>query len=99
MRCGILHVEYLSGIFAVGGDTMKLRDYINSLTPEQLDAYAIRCSTTANYLGTHIRYATKEPSVKLIRALSRESNGAVRMNEVLEHYRLTDEARAGAAAA
>lgn len=69
---------------------MKLRDYINSLSPEQLEAYAGRCSTTANYLGTHIRYATKEPSVKLIRSLARESGGSVTLNEVLEHYHLTD---------
>ncbi|KAF2395421.1 hypothetical protein [Pseudomonas frederiksbergensis] len=69
---------------------MKLRDYINSLSPEQLEAYAARCSTTANYLGTHIRYATKEPSVKLIRALARESEGNVMLKEVLEHYHITD---------
>jgi len=69
---------------------MKLRDYIHSLSPDQLAAYAARCSTTSNYLGTHIRYATKEPSVKLIRALSRESDGAVTLQEVLEHYRLVD---------
>ena len=69
---------------------MKLRDYINSLTDDQLQAYAERCSTTVNYLGTHIRYATKEPSVKLIRALARESVGNVSLADVLEHYRLTD---------
>ncbi len=69
---------------------MKLRYYINSLSPEQLEAYAKRCSTTSNYLGSHIRYATKDPSVKLIRSLARESNGVVTLNEVLEHYRLID---------
>ena len=70
---------------------MKLRDYINTLPADQLAAYASRCSTTANYLGTHIRYATKEPSVKLMRALARESQGLVLLGEVLEHYRLVDE--------
>lgn len=70
---------------------MKLRDYINMLAGDQLEAYATRCSTTANYLGTHIRYATKEPSVKLMRALARESQGMVTLGEVLEHYRLVDE--------
>jgi hypothetical protein len=69
---------------------MKLRDYIGGMTEQQLADYAARCSTTANYLSTHIRYATKDPSVKLIRALAKESGGAVSMSEVLEHYRLTD---------
>lgn len=69
---------------------MKLRDYIGGMTEQELSDYAERCSTTANYLSTHIRYATKDPSVKLIRALAKESGGAVSMSEVLEHYRLTD---------
>lgn len=69
---------------------MKLRDYIGGMNEEQLRAYADRCATTANYMGTHIRYATKDPSVKLMRALAKESCGAVCMSEVLEHYRLTD---------
>lgn len=69
---------------------MKLRDYIGGLSSEQLQAYADRCSTTANYMSTHIRYATKDPSVKLIRALAKESGGVVSMSEVLTHYRLTD---------
>lgn len=69
---------------------MKLRDYIGSLSPEQADEYAARCGTTTNYLTTHIRYATKEPSVKLIKALAQGSEGRVSMNEVLEHYGLLD---------
>lgn len=69
---------------------MKLRDYIGSLSPEQVEEYAARCGTTANYLTTHIRYATKEPSVKLIRALAQGSEGRVSMTEVLEHYGLLE---------
>lgn len=69
---------------------MKLREYIGVLNPDALDAYAQRCGTTTNYLATHIRYATKEPSVKLMRALARESEGQVSLFEVLEHYRLLD---------
>lgn len=88
----LLRKEYLLGILCGRRyTTMKLRDYINTLPADQLAAYAIRCSTTANYLGTHIRYATKEPSVKLMRALARESQGVVSLGEVLEHYRLVDE--------
>jgi len=67
---------------------MKLRAYIGSLTSEQLQGYAERCNSTANYIGTHVRYATKEPSVKLMRALANESEGSVSMLEVLEHYGL-----------
>ena len=69
---------------------MKLRDYIGGMTEQELADYAQRCSTTPNYLSTHIRYATKDPSVKLIRTLARESGGVVSISEVLEHYRLTD---------
>lgn len=76
---------------------MKLRAYIGSLSPAELEGYAARCSTTANYLGTHVRYATKEPSVKLMRALARESEGSVAMLEVLEHYGLLGASEAAAA--
>ena len=64
--------------------------FIKSLDAEALAAYAKACGTTVNYLSTHILYATKEPSVRLIKALSVNSGGAVGMIDVLGHYRLLD---------
>lgn len=67
---------------------MTLREFIKTLDQAGLEAYANRCSTTVNYLTTHIVYATKEPSVRLMKTLAAESDGAVTLNEVLEHYGL-----------
>jgi len=69
---------------------MKLRDYINRLDPEALKAYAIRCSIAASYLRLHVKYASKDPSVSLIKALARESEGFVSLAEVLEHFGVTE---------
>ncbi|WP_079201147.1 hypothetical protein [Pseudomonas sp. CC6-YY-74] len=69
---------------------MKLRDYINRLDAEQLSAYAERCSIAVNYLRLHVKYASKDPSVSLIKALARESEGHVSLAEVLEHFGVTE---------
>ncbi|SFQ70345.1 hypothetical protein SAMN05216578_102273 [Halopseudomonas formosensis] len=69
---------------------MRLRDYIKALDEEELAAYAARCSTTVNYLTTHILRATKDPSVRLMKRLASESRGNVTLHEVLEHYGLVD---------
>jgi hypothetical protein len=69
---------------------MKLRDYINTLDPEKSVAYAVRCNIAPSYLRLHVKYASKDPSVSLIRALAKESEGAVSLSEVLEHFKLTD---------
>ena len=65
---------------------MKLRDYINHLDPEALKAYAIRCGIAVSYLRLHVKYASKDPSVSLIKALARESEGFVSLAEVVEHF-------------
>jgi hypothetical protein len=65
---------------------MSLKEYINSLTEKEQDAYAIRCGTTGKYLRAHIRYARKECRKDLRKALSRESNGVVTEQEVLDHF-------------
>lgn len=65
---------------------MKLRDYINQLSFEALEAYALRCRIASSYLRLHVKYASKDPSVSLIKALARESGGAVSLAEVLEHF-------------
>lgn len=70
---------------------MKLRDYINDLSSERLNAYAQRCRIAISYLRIHIKYASKDPSVALIKALARESEGVVTLNEVLEHFGITEE--------
>ncbi|BAP44746.1 putative uncharacterized protein [Pseudomonas sp. StFLB209] len=65
---------------------MKLRDYISQLHSPDLIAYAQRCSISHSYLRLHVKYASKNPSVPLIKALARESEGAVSLPEVLEHF-------------
>lgn len=65
---------------------MKLRDYINSLDPEGLKTYAARCRIALSYLRLHVKYASKDPSVSLIKSLARESDGFVSLFEVLEHF-------------
>ncbi|KOP51101.1 hypothetical protein OX90_28660 [Pseudomonas coronafaciens pv. porri] len=69
---------------------MKLRDYINGMTPKDLDAYARRCGISLSYLRLHVKYASKDPSVSLIKSLARESQGRVSLAEVLEHFGITE---------
>lgn len=64
---------------------MKLRDYISSLDPNSLVDYASRCRIAVSYLKLHVKYASKDPSVSLIKSLTRESEGSVSLTEVLEH--------------
>jgi hypothetical protein len=69
---------------------MKLRDYINRLDSEALAAYAKRCRIAESYLRLHVKYASKDPSVSLIKSLTRESEGVVSLAEVLEHFGITE---------
>lgn len=69
---------------------MKLRDYINRLDSEALTAYALRCRIAESYLRLHVKYASKDPSVSLIKSLTRESEGCVSLAEVLEHFGITE---------
>lgn len=70
---------------------MKLRTYLESLSHTALQAYADRCGIAFSYLKLHVKYASKDPSVSLIRSLTRESNGAVSLAEVLEHFGIVEE--------
>lgn len=65
---------------------MKLRDYINQLEPDEFASYAKRCRIAESYLRLHVKYASKDPSVSLIKSLNRESEGCVSLSEVLEHF-------------
>ena len=69
---------------------MKLREYINSLDCEALSTYAIRCGISLSYMKLHVKYASKDPSVSLIKSLARQSAGAVSLVEVLEHFGITE---------
>lgn len=69
---------------------MKLRDYIHQLDSAALADYADRCRIAVSYLRLHVKYASKDPSVSLIKALSRESQGEVSLAEVLEHFGVTE---------
>lgn len=69
---------------------MKLREYINGLDTEAMTAYAKRCRIAINYLRLHVKYASKDPSVSLIKSLARQSEGKVSLTEVLEHFGITE---------
>lgn len=77
---------------------MKLRDYIDQLDGADLAAYAGRCQIALSYLKLHIKYASKDPSVSLIKSLARESDGVVSLREVLEHFGITEAATSKKAA-
>ncbi|WP_160286526.1 hypothetical protein [Pseudomonas knackmussii] len=70
---------------------MKLREYIDKLAPADAAAYAKRCGIAVNYLLLHVKYASKDPSVSLIKALVRESEGQVALSDVLEHFNITEQ--------
>lgn len=69
---------------------MKLRNYIGHLDSTALTAYAKRCRIAESYLRLHVKYASKNPSVSLIKLLARESEGCVSLAEVLEHFGITE---------
>ena len=69
---------------------MKLRDYIERLDSQALLAYAKRCKIAVNYLRLHVKYASKDPSVSLIKSLARESERCVSLAEVLDHFGVTE---------
>jgi hypothetical protein len=69
---------------------MKLRDYINQLDSQALEAYAGRCNIALSYLRLHVKYASKDPSVSLIKSLTRQSQGHVSLAEVLDHFGITE---------
>jgi hypothetical protein len=69
---------------------MKLREYINRLDQGAMRAYADRCSIAVSYLRLHVKYASKDPSVSLIKSLARQSEGHVSLTEVLEHFNIVE---------
>lgn len=75
---------------------MKLREYITRLDPQSRAAYAKRCGIAVSYLRLHVKYASKDPSVSLIKSLYRESDGNVSLSEVLDHFSITEKGIEGA---
>jgi len=69
---------------------MTLPEYITSLDQDGVTRYAARCGISSSYLRLHVKYASKDPSVSLIKALARESGGRVSILEVLEHFGVTE---------
>lgn len=69
---------------------MTLRDYITNLNSKALSEYARRCKISESYLRLHVKYASKDPSVTLIKALTRESEGCVSLADVLVHFGITE---------
>lgn len=67
---------------------MKLRDYIRSLSNDQIGIYADACGTTPYYILVHLVYAKKTPRPALLKALAFNSGGLVTDLEVLQHFGL-----------
>lgn len=65
---------------------MKFKDFISSMSDAQLDAYALRCGTSANYLRGHLKGGTRVPRAKLLNALWQNSKGKVSKQDVFEHF-------------
>lgn len=65
---------------------MKLREYIESLSQEEQDEYAIRAGTTGNHLRMHLKHARKIPRLDLMMGLWEGSKGRVSRQEVLDHF-------------
>ncbi len=69
---------------------MDLRAYISQMGPSDLASYADRCGISQSYLRMHVKYASKDPSVSLIKSLARQSQGQVSLAEVLVHFGIVD---------
>lgn len=67
---------------------MKFREYIQQLSPDELEIYAKNAGTTVSYIKTHLYYGYKEPRKSLRKALAKASNGKVNEIEVLQHFGL-----------
>jgi len=58
-----------------------LREYLNSLSPEEQDGFAVRCNTTIGYLRKAISIGQRLGE-KLCIDIERESSGAVRCEDL-----------------
>lgn len=67
---------------------MKFREYIQQLSPDELEIYAKNAGTTVSYIKTHLYYGYKEPRKSLRKALAVASHGKVSEVEVLQHFGL-----------
>lgn len=65
---------------------MTLYDYIQQLSPSELEEYATKCSTSPGYIEVHIKHARKVPRPALMDNLHLQSEGKVSKKEVLEHF-------------
>lgn len=66
---------------------MELKTYFKSLENEaDIQAYAERCGTSANYLKIHTIPVRKIPKKPFMVKLSEGSEGKVSVDEVLNHF-------------
>jgi len=57
--------------------------YLDQLSPEQLEDYALRSGTSVGYLAVHLKHRRKIPRKDLLVALALESNGAFSFQDLL----------------
>jgi len=72
---------------------MKFRDFFQDLDAEAQKRYAQRAGTTAKYIYTHYmsQPPRKIPRRELMHSLVDASDGAVSLDELLEHFYLPPE--------
>ncbi len=65
---------------------MDFKAYYRSLDRSEREAYAVRAGTTVGYLENHLVYARKMPRRDLIERLANATEGAVSLDEIIEHF-------------
>jgi DNA-binding transcriptional regulator YdaS (Cro superfamily) len=60
---------------------MNIKDYLNTLTPDEREAFAVRAGTTDAYLQ-QLKGGHSKPSTKLCHKLVAASNGALTLEEL-----------------
>ena len=65
---------------------MTFDEYIQSLNPEQLEAFAERARVSVNYLTLHLMPRRKVPRKELMRRLADSAAPKVERLAVLEHF-------------
>ena len=65
---------------------MQFDQYIDSLEPSHLAAYAKKCGTSVLYIKNHLRGASRVPRPTLLNKLWQHSQGKLTRQDVLDHF-------------
>lgn len=65
---------------------MTFPEFLNSLTKDELSAYAKQVGTSVPYITVHLKHARKTPRPDLMEKLWEKSNGRLSRQAVLDHF-------------